>query len=526
MRTTVRAKAHHLTIRLIKEGLKMESALSLKLQPYLKKFNLRNGFDGAVYVSESTPKSPKWLDFINKYSDESLELKSVNSKAVMFIKIENRIFAITFGQGYYLLSPDSFENDFGLKVALNAIDADKLRSIDAKTIDERTINTRRQTSKLTPFESFGFDVRRDLLRAATGEPRDRGLAERLTGADGLSICVKFKYEEIADKCKQLLEEYKKETYKKRFSCFDHLRPVKDKNLMVILDNLMLEHIQSKKVENLFLAPPEIIEFKNCNGFRFSGGGEEYSKDLKIEDYWKLFKNPKEISLGDLHGMDVIMDENGFDQKWPVYKCLVFEIKNEGDLYVIIEGKWFKISNDFCKDIDDELSKIEESDVDLPKANNNEREEDYNKRAAKENGSLVLMDQKNIFFGGGQSKIEVCDLFANKKFIHVKKRTSSATLSHLFSQGRISAVNFVHSEIFRNKVKLIIEKENKAMSHCIPSGRPKFKDFDVVYAIITSVTEKDWRYQIPFFSRLNLVEAYRELTDLGYNVLIKKIEKEQ
>jgi Family of unknown function (DUF6119) len=45
-------------------------------------------------------------------------------------------------------------------------------------------------------------------------------------------------------------------------------------------------------------------------------------------------------------------------------------------------------------------------------------------------------------GGGRSSIEICDLLSSEKaFVHVKAKTKSSTLSHLFAQGLNSAQAF-------------------------------------------------------------------------------------
>lgn len=49
-----------------------------------------------------------------------------------------------------------------------------------------------------------------------------------------------------------------------------------------------------------------------------------------------------------------------------------------------------------------------------------------------------MDAKVIYYGGGYSSIEVCDVLSkNGELIHVKRHNGSATLSHLFNQGLVS-----------------------------------------------------------------------------------------
>src|ERR1019366_610765 len=103
------------------------------------------------------------------------------------LRIDDQVFALPFGQGRYLLNLDKLEERFGLKVCLNSIDAAAIRSIDKRSFDALLTQSRVQTSKAAPIADFGLDVEQDLLRAATGTPVDKGLGERMSGLDSLSV---------------------------------------------------------------------------------------------------------------------------------------------------------------------------------------------------------------------------------------------------------------------------------------------------------------------------------------------------
>lgn len=108
-------------------------------------------------------------------------LATASASGVLIFEAAERFFAVTWGQGCHLLETDGFEQDFGLKVVLNTVAPDQLKSVDAKTIDETTVRTRRDVSRDSPFTAFELDPSRDLLRAVTGTPsnlRSRPPADR------------------------------------------------------------------------------------------------------------------------------------------------------------------------------------------------------------------------------------------------------------------------------------------------------------------------------------------------------------
>lgn len=85
---------------------------------------------GHLYFKSIQLNSPKWVSLFTSVIDDDLdELKNSSASAVFIIKSKNRFFALTFGHGKSLLQNDCYEENFGLRIALNTIDAEKLRNI-------------------------------------------------------------------------------------------------------------------------------------------------------------------------------------------------------------------------------------------------------------------------------------------------------------------------------------------------------------------------------------------------------------
>ncbi|MBK5221060.1 MAG: TIGR04141 family sporadically distributed protein [Thermoleophilia bacterium] len=119
-----------------------------------------SGVDGVLYLRPQGRKAPNWVGFVEPHVEDEGSLRSLfnaSTSAVLFLTAGGRRFAIVFGQGRHLLDPDSFEYDFGLRVVLNAVEPERLKSIDAKRFDERSSgfesaspSTRRSLSSLKP----------------------------------------------------------------------------------------------------------------------------------------------------------------------------------------------------------------------------------------------------------------------------------------------------------------------------------------------------------------------------------------
>lgn len=126
------------------------------------------------------------------------------------------------------------------------------------------------------------------------------------------------------------------------------------------------------------------------------------------------------------------------------------------------------------------------------------EDTYNKELSKQK-NLICLDRNTVFYGGGQSQIEVCDILDenNKKLIHIKKYSGSSVLSHLFSQGLVSMQLLIRDGKFRRKV----EQKISSLKGSAFSFEGNARKYDVVYGIITKSGSQS--LNIPFFSKVNL-----------------------
>lgn len=143
-------------------------------------------------------------------------------------------------------------------------------------------------------------------------------------------------------------------------------------------------------------------------------------------------------------------------------------------------------------------------------------------AAKSKDSInnaVLMDRKNIRYGGGASAIEFCDVYDsdNKAFIHVKNYYGSSALSHLFAQGRVSGQLFKSDKKFREKV---LEKE--PIIPIDPNISPNPSDYKIIFGVIS---KSDANLDLPFFSKVNFKNEKKLLNTFGFNdVKLVKIKR--
>lgn len=128
-----------------------------------------------------------------------------------------------------------------------------------------------------------------------------------------------------------------------------------------------------------------------------------------------------------------------------------------------------------------------------------------------------------------SGIEFCDVFSDEgELIHVKRESRSATLSHLFAQGTVSALTFINDDEYRTELRGLInqtvpqDSSDKWLNLIPPAGntveRSKYR---VTYAVITD-SKREGRNWLPFFSKLNLMQHAKQLVSSGFEVAVARV----
>lgn len=174
------SRARSLSIFLVKQGV-ASAAASLADPPSLHKSQVMidGRHTGDLYIKPTSDRDPLWLSlFEGAIPAGSVEVHNASAAAVWLIDVAERTFALTFGYGRSLLRPGTWEEDFGLRVTLNAVDPSKIRSIDRVKFDAISQHSQIQASRDANIVEFGLDVEEDLLRAVTGKPRDGTLASQ------------------------------------------------------------------------------------------------------------------------------------------------------------------------------------------------------------------------------------------------------------------------------------------------------------------------------------------------------------
>jgi uncharacterized protein (TIGR04141 family) len=516
-----------ITLFLLKEEVTLEGALRDRDALSSYEVPAISATGDALFVAGRPPHAPGWTRFLAPHVTGNLDaLFTASASAVLLFESASRVFAVTFGQGRHLLDSEAYEQDFGLKVVLNTVAPDQLKSVDAKTIEETTLHTRRDVSRDSSFNAFGLDISRDLLRAVTGTPQDESLAHRVTGSAALGLWTRAQLPELPALAERLLAEYESDDYKRNFDFVDFLRPEKRASRIRELEATLVDALNARDIDDAHMAAPEILDPLDLGGFRFSSEpGEDVAADPRISAYLDSHSGD-DIDLETLKSdrLIAVRSDGEIYQRWSVYRSIVFEVTHAGDLYVLTGGEWFRVNLDFKQRVYDEVDALDQRQ-DLPTADAGTDEGAYNVKAAEALDALCL--DRKLVFDGGPDRMEICDVLTRDGgFIHVKQRGASSTLSHLFAQGVNSAERLLQDAEFRTQAREVVEREDASFVEVVPATRPADPSaFEVTFAVITRST-RPTPLTLPFFSVVSLRAAAARLRAFGFRVSVAEVHEQQ
>jgi uncharacterized protein (TIGR04141 family) len=516
----MKADKNKLTIYLIKDLLQVAP-----VKDTAEKIDVKGIPDNvSIYLDEANINKPKYLTSFFDGKLDKKNLYSASSKVILTVKINDKTFAVAFGNGRFLLKDDVIERRFGLRTALNMLDENSIKAFQKTSLESNPKNSNEQLSKVADKSVFGINIEQDLIKGISGKTKSEyhEFSANIAGSDSLTLTVKCNIKNIVEILEKVLETYNKEDYKVNFDWIDQIQSIKDKSKREELENELIEALKSSQDDiTVWASAPEYLDWEKHGGFRIGGKKSNIIEDFDKQQILDSLKGG-EITTENLKGLKIvaISSENHTEEiaNWTAYKCIYAEIKKKNEVYLLYDGEWFEIARDFSESVNNDFVEIKDKGSSVIFCEYDatcKRESDYNKKLAQSiNGKCF--DAKLIQHGGGQSKFEVCDVYTNNgDFIHVKHYSGSSTLSHLFNQG------YVSGEMLKGDEKFQAEVSKKLLDS---KGIGDLNGKKIIFAIISD--KPDEKFNIPFFSKITLRNVRRQLKNMGYVVELAKIRNTQ
>ena len=400
-----------------------------------------------IYLRKNTTKRPEWRDLFPALDWSKYQTNTFSG--LLLVDISGKKFALTAGNGRYLLNPFSVEEGFGFKTVINSVDPSTIRKIEKKTINQNPMNSISQLTRTAGLQDFRVDYFTDIVSKIKAKSTIEDLGNLIDGRDSLQISIERDIDYLGPVLMKCLEAYQSDAYLEHFPDIDNISSVNDRELSVALDELLVTDLNKGELTNAWAAMPEIIQDEEFDVFQYTRrqNARRYY-DIELADcLLKYTSRGHSFTKQNLEKDEIFIrkQDGSVYPKWRVWKCIYAEISHEGQLYVLVEGKWFQLSQDYIELLDEIINSIPANCPDLPEWKQQKSEENYLKSIG---GDFLVFDQQLVRVPG-QTPIEFCDLYLpDNTFIHVKRYGNSNVLSYLFEQGRTSAKLFLEDKRYR------------------------------------------------------------------------------
>jgi uncharacterized protein (TIGR04141 family) len=467
-----------------------------------------------------------------------------DSGGVLLLGVDETAYAMSYGNGYLLIPDELKDQRFGLRFLVRRLDSGQVQDLVRRRPDARGRTDSTLVPAGAPVWTLGIAENVEIIRRIGGRAKDLKVtfssrSNRPVNVEGSAgLRMRFGVEPaalIADirECERVCAE---EEPDQALSFVEYVQSVSDSDTKELLD-IELERLLAGSrdaAEHLIpVVPTSVLEhFGQAHSFTIRIGRARPAAvpSLELEHFLRRTRPQRDgervtvlrsghVSLNaDDEGGEILAHARA--DKW-----LEASVALGSRRFFLMDGDWFEIGADYVRVSREAIGRLfpDMPSVDLPSwyLPKGRTEYDYNSDAAVRRRGYLCLDRNASVRDplGARSSLEICDLLGSRnELIHVKRAKGSAPLSHLFSQGLISAQSLVSGPP-------AVRERFIATVAALPGGRTlpaDFKPEKVVYAILMENGRQLTPDTLFPFSQATLAHAARILGNYGIEVEVAAI----
>jgi uncharacterized protein (TIGR04141 family) len=445
--------------------------------------------------------------------------------AIVFMPVADRWMYLNFGFAYHKVENHVVEYDFGMRSAAVLVDPDHLRSTDSL---EPNVGRRRRTQLPRNSEvlTFGMDARVSLVKGIAGKPKNtlNGVIKQLAGGAHLRLSVEVEPADLQNLLSHVLNAYLNDDVPANLKNYLQVRSVEDPLTLSALRASLISSVNARDMESASILVPETVDYGTKDHVRFTGFGKHPPfDDIYIGSLYEYLDHTgsKLDEAGLKRAKLLICDDEGKNaDSYPLEKCIFFEAKlpKVASTFYFSDGIWYEVSDSLIKSLEDRL-KDYFIDNDYPSFTDEHVDEaEYNKALKAHLPSSIILDKSDIL-PWTTSKIEPCDVAqlidGELILFHVKRKTTSYTLSHLLNQGMNPWRAIRDSSEVRKKFLDLCE--NGGLDRAGVESALESKSVHIRYVITTHKNLTAKEKNLPIFSRISADRMVSEALDVGVGI---------
>jgi uncharacterized protein (TIGR04141 family) len=496
--------------------------------------------------------APKWLPHVTALTGSTPDVHNDTSAAVLLIPLRNFVYALCWGFGHLIITPERIDSGFGLRFAIRRANPEQVRSLTIHTMDTLARTSRMTVPGGAALDAFGMEEVGEVISRLVGRIPATGLTAdqvgsdhylTVRGADGLGIPISRDPSGLLSDLNHIHDVIANEPPREGLEHFEHTRPLRPGDPVIEpLKGLLAESLTPGCTRLALSWPAEWEEeHGEADSYGISGLGrgewEDNPDTLELDHLISpLAEKPVQSRLAALKRIRVQAldsDGNPISRSISADKWITFEVDFDQQRYIFHQGRWFNIGGIYLEMLREKVTRIfeQKSSVSLPAWPREEKrdkngvkngkigpggEGDYNIYAAEINESLVCLDRKLLRTTQHPRGMEACDLLGGQmELVHVKRMDDSVSASHLFNQALVSAEALKRQVDAKEQFQVEVRKQSKGARE-IPSN---FRPEKVVLAFGGREAKPDALFT---FSQVTLVRCAQRLAELEISLEIAEI----
>lgn len=463
------------------------------------------------------------------------------SSGVLLLGVDATAYAMSYGAGHLLIPDELKDLRFGLRFLIRRLDSDQVRDMVRRRPNARGRTDSTVVAAGAPAWMLGNAENVEIIRRIGGKAKDfkvtfsslDGRPVNVEGSVGLKTRFGVEGEALIADIRECARVCREEEPDPALAFIDWIQPVADAVIAAGLDaeleELLAGTADAAAGRLVPVVPTTVLDhYAQAHSFtiRIGHARPVTVPALELDCFLRRtrLQRPGE-RVKALRGGRVYLnaDDDGGDvlDSAPAIKWLEASVPMGPERYFLMDGEWFEIGADYVRTSRDVIGRLflAAPSVALPPWSLavNRTEYDYNSYvAARSEGRILCLDKNRKVRDplGARSPLEICDLLGpDNELVHVKRAEDSAPLSHLFSQGLVSAQSLLYGPAVVRE-QFAAEVARLGRGRVLPDG---FTPKKVVFAILMDNGKELSPDSLFPFSQVTLAHAAKILGTYGIEV---------
>lgn len=495
----------------------------------------------AIWIGIQDDEKPtEWSRDASATTGLHLRYTERGSGGVLLLGIDGTAYAMSYGSGYLLIPDELKDRRFGLSFLIRRLDADQVQDLVRRRPNARGRIDSTVVVAGAPVWMLGVAENVEIIRRIGGRANDLKVTfsetssrpVKVEGSDGLRTRFAVRPDALVADVRECARVCREEQPDPALEFIEHVQPVTDDCTTAQLDGELEKLLGGTADSAGRLVPvvpvPLLDAYGQARSFTVRIGHaraapvpspelECFLRRTRVQpdgERVKALRAGRVSVIADDDGQE-ILGSAGADE-W-----LEANVSLGARRFFLMDGDWFEIGEEYVRASRDAIIRLFPvmPTISLPPWSLPARRTEYEYNsyvAAQSHGRYLCLDKNRAVRDplGARSSLEICDLLGpGNELIHVKRAEGSAPLSHLFSQGLISAQSLVAGP------PVLLQRFVAAVAE-VPHGRnlpADFKPARVVYAILMGNGKRLTPDTLFPFSQATLAHAARILGTYGIDV---------